>query len=217
MMAENVGRSKYHQIFYDQMLGPVGRRGGQRHLGRSRRRHASRRPKLPTRCSRPGSALRQLTGATDRRVPSRGSSAAQPCRQTRRRPMPRAPESSEPRRHGALDWRRRLRGPAAAAAGAGRRAAVPAAGAAAVHAVRRAADGRGRPGTASSLERLRQRRRSSSAGATSSCCSTTPTFRTALTNNLLIIVVSLRCSCRSRSALAVLLADRAARHQRPSG
>ena len=40
-IAENVGRSKYHQIFYDQMLGPVGRRRGQRHLGRSRGRARS--------------------------------------------------------------------------------------------------------------------------------------------------------------------------------
>ena len=106
---------------------PLRRPHRQRRGGRDRRRQHDAARRRPRRSRRRGS-----------RGTDRGVTAATPARGRRRR---------------SRDDRRRR--PAAVRDGCGRRAAVPAAGAAAVHAVRRAAGGRGRLVQRVQLERLR--------------------------------------------------------------
>ena len=126
------------------MLGPVGRRGGERHLGRSRRRRST--PEEAA-AGGPGSlAARELS--------ARGG----PCR---RSPHDEARAWRRPMARSGARWPASRRRPSrrraiGSADGGRRRSALPAAGAVALHPLRRPADGRGGLVQLLQLERLRR-------------------------------------------------------------
>ena len=152
-IAQNLARSKYHQNFYDQMLGPSVGRVVNDVDRRDRRRQHDAEGGRQGRSRTPGSR------ATDVRVSGiLASRASVPrlARLARRRPL----------------GRRSLATCASASSTASHRA-VPAAGAAALHAVRHPADRRGGLVQRLQLERLRHARPIGSASTTTATCSRT--------------------------------------------